>query len=179
VALSEYYLKISVSGLLGFESLGTSKLFSAAAFQPAATGALRWRLFDFGKVDAEVAASRGRDAEALAQYRSTVLHAAEDVENAFTGLVQSEQRTESLQSQLASLTRARDLSQQSYGAGAIALTDVLDADRQLLSAQDDLARNRADSARAAVRAYRAVGGGWTLPEARSASFIVPVPSAPG
>jgi NodT family efflux transporter outer membrane factor (OMF) lipoprotein len=160
VALSEYYPKISLSGLLGVESLSTQKLFSAAAFQPAATGALRWRLFDFGKVDAEVAASRGRDAEALAQYRATVLHAAEDVENAFTGLVQTEKRTGSLQAQVASLARARDLSQQSYGAGAIALTDVLDADRQLLAAQDDLARNRADAAREAVRSYRALGGGW-------------------
>jgi NodT family efflux transporter outer membrane factor (OMF) lipoprotein len=162
VALAEYYPKISISGLLGFESLSTSKLFSAAAFQPAATGALRWRLFDFGKVDAEVASSRGRDAEALAQYRATVLHAAEDVENAFTGLVQTEQRTTTLRAEVASLARARDLSQQSYSAGAIALTDVLDADRQLLSAQDDLARNRADAAREAVRSYRALGGGWPV-----------------
>jgi len=167
-AISEYYPKISISGLLGFESLSTSKLFSAAAFQPAATGALRWRLFDFGKVDAEVAASRGRDAEALAQYRATVLHAAEDVENAFIGLVQTEQRTGTLRAELASLARARDLSQQSYDAGAIALTDVLDADRQLLEAQDDLARNGADAAREAVRSYRALGGGWPVPEAQLA-----------
>jgi outer membrane protein TolC len=44
--------------------------------------------------------------------------------------------------------------------GAIDLTDVLDADRQLLSAQDELARTRSDTARAAVASFRALGGGW-------------------
>lgn len=163
VALADYYPKISLSGLLGFESLSTNHLFTAASFQPAATGALRWRLFDFGKVDAEVASARGADAEALARYRQTVLHAAEDVENAFTGLTQTEARAEKLEGEVASLTKARDLSQQSYASGVIPLTDVLDADRQLLAAQDDLARNRADAARAAVTCYRALGGGWSAP----------------
>jgi len=40
---------------------------------------------------------------------------------------------------------------------------VLDEDRQLLAAQDLLARVRTDDARAAVAAFRALGGGWTLP----------------
>jgi outer membrane protein TolC len=62
--------------------------------------------------------------------------------------------------EVASLQRARDLSQQSYLAGTIPLTDVLDADRQLLAAQDDLAANRTSSARAAVGSFRALGGGW-------------------
>ena len=66
-----------------------------------------------------------------------------------------------LHDEVGSLTQARDLSQQSYQAGAIALTDVLDADRQWLAARDDLAANRAEAARAAVRSFRAVGGGWT------------------
>ena len=51
-------------------------------------------------------------------------------------------------------------SQQSYAAGVIPLTDVLAADRQLLTARDDLADDRASAARAAVRTYRALGGGW-------------------
>ncbi len=161
VAIADYYPKISLTGLLGFDSMGANTLFTAHGFQSLGAGALRWRLFDFGKVDAEVASARGADAEALARYRQSVLRAAEDVENAFTALTQTETRTQQLQDEVASLTRARDLSQQSYGAGTIALTDVLDADRQLLVAQDDLAQNRADAARAAVRSFRALGGGWT------------------
>jgi NodT family efflux transporter outer membrane factor (OMF) lipoprotein len=161
VAMSDYYPKISLSGALGFDSLSANHLFTGSAFQPIGTGALRWRLFDFGKVDAEVAGARGRDAEALALYRQTVLHAAEDVENAFMELSQTELQTQELQDEVIALTRARDLSQESFSSGVIPLTDVLDADRQLLTAQDDFAQNRAAAARAAVHSFRALGGGWT------------------
>lgn len=160
-AIADYYPKISLSGALGFDSLGGDHLFSGRAFEPVGSGALRWRLFDFGRVDAEVAQARGADAEALARYRQTALAAAEDVGDAFTALTQSENHTRDLQDEVASLTRARDMSQQSYQSGAIPLTDVLDADRELLVAQDGLAASRADAARAAVRTFRAIGGGWT------------------
>jgi NodT family efflux transporter outer membrane factor (OMF) lipoprotein len=160
-ALSDYYPKLSLSGLLGFDSLSANHLFTAAAFQPAISGALRWRIFDFGKVDAEVGQARGANAEALARYRQTVLHAAEDVENAFKTLVELEARTAALESEVQSLQRSRDLSQQAFTAGSIPLTDVLDADRQLLVARDTLAQNRGDAVRAAVRSFRALGGGWS------------------
>jgi outer membrane protein TolC len=45
-------------------------------------------------------------------------------------------------------------------SGVIPLTDVLDADRQLLSAQDQLALTRANIDQAAVWSFRAIGGGW-------------------
>jgi outer membrane protein TolC len=44
--------------------------------------------------------------------------------------------------------------------GVIPLTDVLDADRQLLSAQDQLALARANTDQSAVQSFRAIGGGW-------------------
>ncbi len=47
-----------------------------------------------------------------------------------------------------------------YAAGAVALIDVLDADRALLDASDKLAQARASAARASVAAVRALGGGY-------------------
>jgi len=159
-AVAEYYPKISISGLLGFDSLSAGHLFKAATFQREAVAGLRWRLFDFGKVDAEVAVARSANAEALAHYRQSILHAAEDVEDAFTALVQLEVHSQELQREVAALKRARDSSQSAYAAGVIPLTDVLDADRQLLSAQDQLALTRANTDQAAVQSFRAIGGGW-------------------
>ena len=159
-AIAEYYPKISLAGLLGYESSSPSDLFKAATFQPQGIAGLRWRVFDFGKVSAEVAQARGSNAEALARYQQAVLRAAEEVENAFTSLVQLEAHNQELLTEVAALKRARDASQEAYQGGVIALTDVLDADRQLLTAQDELAQTRADSARAAVGTFRALGGGW-------------------
>jgi NodT family efflux transporter outer membrane factor (OMF) lipoprotein len=160
VAISDYYPKVSLSGVLGLDTIAAGDLFTERAFQPAAIGGLRWRLFDFGKINAEVAQARGGYAEALADYRLSVLKATEDVENALMTLSQTQARLRELQDEVAALTRARDLSQQAYEAGAIPLTDVLDADRQLLIARDQLETTRADAARAAVRTFRSFGAGW-------------------
>jgi len=105
--------------------------------------------------------ARGANAEALVQYRGSVLRAAEDVEDAFSLLALSEQRRHEIVIEIGALQRVRDRSQESYKAGVIGLTDVLDADRQLLVAKDDLASTRESAARAAVGSFRALGGGWT------------------
>jgi NodT family efflux transporter outer membrane factor (OMF) lipoprotein len=160
VAVSDYYPKISLSALLGFESMKPGQLFKATTFQPAAVGGLRWRLFDFGKVDAEVAHAKGANAEALVTYRQTVLRATEDVENAFMSLAQQEIRMNELAKEETALLQARDIAQENYKAGTTSLTDVLDANRQLLAARDQLAQTRSDTARAAVASFRALGGGW-------------------
>jgi NodT family efflux transporter outer membrane factor (OMF) lipoprotein len=160
VAVAEYYPKISLSGVLGLDSLNSGSLWTGGAFQAAGVAGLRWRLFDFGRVDAEVKQARGANAEALLHYRQAVLKAAEDVENALATLAETQAYITEVQAEVQSLTRARDLSQEAYRAGSIALTDVLDADRELLTAQDQLDANRADAARAAVGVFRSFGGGW-------------------
>src|SRR5207247_7592821 len=138
-ALAEYYPKLSLSSIVGSEALAPAHLFQQQGFQPLSVVGLRWRLFDFGAVAAEVDRAEGANAEALLQYRSAVLRAAEDVENAFTLLVQSENRRNEILREIAELQRVCDLSEEAYAAGVIGLTDVLDADRQLLAAKDNLA----------------------------------------
>ena len=160
-ALAEYYPKLSLSGIVGSQAVAPAHLFEQQGFQPVSVVGLRWRLFDFGRVAAEVEQARGANAEALLQYRGSVLHAAEDVEDAFSLLVQSENRRNEILREITELQRVRDRSEESYAAGVIGLTDVLDADRQLLVAKDDLAIARESAARAAVGSYRALGGGWT------------------
>ena len=96
-------------------------------------------------------------------YRQAVLKAAEDVENSLASLAETEAYSAEVQAEVQSLTRSRGLSQQAYKAGSITLTDVLDADRQLLTAQDQLTANRADAARAAVLVFRSFGGGREFP----------------
>ena len=166
VAMAGYYPSFSLSGALGFESLDAGKLLSAAAFQPVALAGLHWRLFDFGRVDAEVAQARGANREALLRYRASMLRATEDVENAIVSLTELEHQHALLVREVDAHLQARDAAQDAWRGGAISLVEVLDEDRQLLAAQDLLASVRTDDARAAVAAFRALGGGWTLPAPR-------------
>jgi NodT family efflux transporter outer membrane factor (OMF) lipoprotein len=163
VALAQYYPQVSLSGLLGFASLDSGKLFTGSALQSQGALGLHWRLFDFGRVDAEVKQARGANAEALATYRGSMLKATEDVENAIVALTQLEAQHAVLENEVAAHTRARDAAQDAYKGGAVSLLEVLDEDRQLLASRDLLARVRADDARAAVSAFRALGGGWDVP----------------
>jgi NodT family efflux transporter outer membrane factor (OMF) lipoprotein len=161
-AVAEYYPKISLAGVLGFDSLSAGRFLSAQSFQPQATAGLRWRLFDFGRVDAEVAQANSAYAEVLLAYRQSVLRATEEVENAFTSLAQRQIEIHELSDEVDALRRARDTSQDLYLAGASSLTDVLDAERESLLAQDELAQARADSDRSAVASFRALGGGFRM-----------------
>ncbi|MDH0745122.1 efflux transporter outer membrane subunit [Pseudomonas sp. GD03842] len=159
-AIADYYPKLSLSGVLGYDSTTGHHLFTSQAFQPSIGGLVRWRLFDFGKIDAEVAHAKGEQAEALARYRQSVLRGCEDVENALVAVAQTEERRKELADEVVALTRARDLSERAYKSGAITLTDVLDANRELLVARDSLSSTQSDSTRAVVSLYRSIGGGW-------------------
>ena len=169
VAISEYYPKFTLGGLLGTATMGLGGLFSGGATQASGFLGLRWRLFDFGRVDAEVAAARGKNAEALAAYRLTVLRASEDVENAFSALVKQQARAEILAEGDTSLTKARASSFAAYKGGVSSLIDVLDVDRRLLETRDAEVQARAAAARAAVASFRALGGGWDAPQEQVAS----------
>jgi NodT family efflux transporter outer membrane factor (OMF) lipoprotein len=160
VAISEYYPKFTLSGLLGTATTAAGGLFSGNAAQANGILGLRWRLFDFGRVDAEIKAARGRNAEALAAYRLTVLKASQDVENAFSTLVQQEARAATLAQGEAALARARITSDRAYQGGVISLIEVLDADRRLLETRDAAIQARTAATRGAVASFRALGGGW-------------------
>ena len=165
VAVSEYYPKLSLGGLIGTATMSTGGLFRGGATQASGILGLRWRLFDFGRVDAEVAAARGRNAEALAAYRLTVLRASEDVENAFSSLVKQQARAQIFAEGDLSLTKARKTSFAAYKGGVSSLIEVLDADRRLLENRDGEIQARAAAAHAAVASFRALGGGWDAPRA--------------
>ncbi|MET0934363.1 MAG: TolC family protein, partial [Luteibacter sp.] len=169
VAVSGYYPQVSLSALLGFSTLGSGHLLTGQAFQPQAALGLHWRLFDFGRVDAEVQQAKGANAEALARYRSAMLRATEDVENAIVSLTQLEAQHALLTDEVDAHTRARDAAQDAYTGGAVSLIEVLDEDRQLLASRDLLSRVHTDDARSAVAAFRALGGGWDAPHDTVAS----------
>ncbi|WP_260958718.1 efflux transporter outer membrane subunit [Pseudomonas citri] len=160
-AVAEYYPKFSLSALLGSAtSVSAGHLFSNGASQATGTLGLRWRLFDFGRINARIDQAKGQEAEALAAYRQSVLRATEDVENAFSALVNRQAQSTTLVDGETSLTKARRSSFIAYQKGTASLIDVLHADETVLQVADARAQAQTESARAAVAAFKALGGGW-------------------
>ncbi len=169
VAVAEYYPKFSLGGMVGSAtSVSSGNLFSSGASQGAGMLGLRWRLFDFGRIDAQIDAAKGQDAEMLAAYRLAALRATEDVENAFSALVKREAQTALLAQGEVSLGRARGASFAAYQKGVVSLIEVLQADESLLRVADARVQAQTESARAAVSAFKALGGGWLHSEGGAA-----------
>jgi NodT family efflux transporter outer membrane factor (OMF) lipoprotein len=161
VAVSEYYPKFSFNALLGSATaVSGDNLFTAGASQSAGVLGLRWRLFDFGRINAQIEQAKGQEAEALAAYRLSVLRATEDVENAFSALVNRKTQAAILTGGETALASARQSSFIAFQQGTASLIDVLHNDETLLQASDARAQAQTESARAAVAAFRALGGGW-------------------
>ncbi|RLJ38115.1 efflux transporter outer membrane subunit [Acidovorax sp. 106] len=161
VAMAEYYPKISISGLIGgATSISSGNLFTGGASQAAAVAGLRWRLFDFGRINAQIHNAQAQEAEALAAYRQAVLRATEDVENALVSLSRRREQASLLAEGAQSLQRARDASGAAYDKGVVSLIEVLQADESLLNVLDAQVQAHTESTRSSVAIFRAVGGGW-------------------
>lgn len=169
-AIAEYYPKLSLSGLIGSAtSVASGNLFTSGAGQAAGVLGLRWRLFDFGRIDAQIDLAKGQEAELLSAYRLAALRATEDVENALSSLVRREEQAAVLTRGVDAFGRARDASFAAYQKGVVSLIEVLQADENLLRASDARVQAQTESVRAAVAAFKALGGGW---QARESDALV-------
>lgn len=167
-AMAEYYPKLSLSGMLGSStSVSTGNLFSGGASQAAGVLGLRWRLFDFGRINAQIAQAKGREAEMLSAYRLAALRATEEVENALTAWVKREEQTVALRQNMDAVSQARAASVAAYEKGVVARIDVLQVDGELWRASDARAQAQIDTARAAVASFKALGGGGYSSDAGS------------
>jgi len=160
MAIAEFYPKFSLSGMIGSATaISGGNLFTSGASEASAVLGLRWRLFDFGRINAQIAQARGQEAEALAAYRQSALRATADVENALTDMNQRNRQAATLEQGVQAWQQARQASFSAYQKGVVSLIEVLQADDKLLQASDLRAQAQAEAARAAVAAFKALGGG--------------------
>jgi NodT family efflux transporter outer membrane factor (OMF) lipoprotein len=117
-------------------------------------------IFDGGRLKGNVSIAESRERELVETYRKAILAAFADVETALAAAGRLARR-EALQIQVEERAReALRLAEVRYREGADDLLSVLDAQRTLFDAQDQLALVRLDRLEAAVALFRALGGGW-------------------
>lgn len=157
VALAEYYPHVTLSALFGFNSARLSNLFTGSSALVQGGGALRWRLFDFGRVDAQVKVSRGVAREALADYRSAVLRASEEVETGFAQARAQALNADVMAQRRDALAAAAGRADAALAKGAQSQDSNIMAHAALDAAEADLITARTDAGRAAIGARRALG----------------------
>ena len=123
---------------------------------------ISWRLFDGGRVRAEIRAREAAERQAALAYEQAVLAALGDAERALGdyhgGLDTLERRGMALDAARTSYGHAKAR----YAAGDIALVELLAAQRSLHEAETAAARAHTNAAVQLVALYKALGGGWDV-----------------
>jgi outer membrane protein, multidrug efflux system len=118
-------------------------------------------IFHGGRLRAGVRLSEARKTELVENYKTTMLGALRDVEDALAAVSSARRRFVDL---AVSVRESRNAYQQSrvrYEAGSDDFQTVLDAQRTLFEAEDSLAVARYERVIAAIQLIRALGGGWS------------------
>jgi outer membrane protein, multidrug efflux system len=117
-------------------------------------------IFDGGQRRAGIRSQQAAAQGALAAYRSTVLGALEDVENALVARTTADQRIAALREQVEASERSVLLARNNYRAGTNDFRALLESERSLLSARDGLANAQGAQVNAVIQLFLALGGGW-------------------
>src|SRR5450759_3431705 len=121
-------------------------------------------IFDGGRLRAQVDVVASRERELVENYRKAVLAALSDVESALAAGGRTAEQ-ELLQEKVVEQARlALRLAEIRYREGADDLLTVLDAQRTLFQAEDQLAQIRLSRLQASVGLFKALGGAWKMPE---------------
>ncbi len=167
-----FFPRISLTGLFGFASGSLGNLFSGSARTWSFTGDVAGPIYTGGGLRAAVDQAEARRDQSFANYELVIQNAFRDVEDSLADLRHSAELRDTVERRVATLQRSVELANLRYENGYSDYLDVLDAERNLFSAQLQLASTRGDYDRALVSLYRALGGDWTSPPPLSAQEAV-------
>ena len=145
VAVAAFYPSVTLSG-----SVGLAGAAALAACSTSTRGTMRpgpgitIPIFQGGQLNATLHLRKAQQEEAAVNYQKTVLQAWHDVDNALTAYQTEQARRDQLVLAVAQNQRALALAQSRYQQGVADFLTVLDAERSLLSTQQQLARQHDD-----------------------------------
>jgi multidrug efflux system outer membrane protein len=158
VATADLFPRVNFTGFVGFLSGDGAQLGKAASRAWLINPAVSWPALDYGSVHARLRGARAEADGALSAYQKAVLMALEDFEDACVGYSTQEARLADVIEQAQASRRAEQLAQIQYREGSINFLVLLDAQRTLLQAEDELAQAETAANTGAVAVYKALGG---------------------
>lgn len=176
VETADLYPRFSLTGSFAFEGEEFSDQFDMNARSWSIGPTVRWRLFDRREIRNRIAAAGARADQAFLAYDQAVLIALEDVEDAVVLFHQTQARRKSLESAVAASQRAVDLATDRFTAEIDDYLNVLEGQKTLYDAQDELAQSELATALAVVALYKALGGGWTEDRVEEPAPEAPTPT---
>jgi outer membrane protein, multidrug efflux system len=164
VATADLYPSFSLTGTLGLASLSTGNFFDSGSHVYGIGPSLRWNIFDMGKIRQQIVVEDARTEQALLNYELTMRKAIKEVEDSLNAYHEQRLRLQALDRYVLASRETLDMSSKLYKEGLTGFQDVLDAQRSLLSAENDQDQALGNTAIQLVGLYKALAGGWTTEE---------------
>jgi multidrug efflux system outer membrane protein len=177
VAKADYFPTISLTGLFGYVSTELDNLLSSSANVWSAGAAIGGPIYQGGRVSGEVAASEAVQRQALTGYLKTVQLAFREVDDALVNLQKSREQLAAEGNRRDALLQYARLAKLRYDEGYSSYIDVLDAQRQLFTAELQYIAVQGDVYASLVSTYKAMGGGW-IDIAKKSADEIDFPPAP-
>jgi outer membrane protein TolC len=174
VAVANFYPSVKLSGSLGFQALQPWRVFNVNALNYAGGSGITIPIFEGGQLKATLELTKAQQEEAAIVYQKTVLSAWHDVDNALTAYQTTQARRDQLTQAVADNQRALSLAQSRYQDGVADFLQVLTAQQNLLSTQQQLAQTTTNVSENLVALYKALGGGWETQLPRSNDDLTPL-----
>jgi NodT family efflux transporter outer membrane factor (OMF) lipoprotein len=154
------YPSINLVGNIATSGLSLGDLAKSSSIGWSFGPTLNVPIFQGGRLRAAVEVAQAQRDQNFLAYRTAILKALEDVENALVSLSQGRIRHHRLAAAVKAYREAATLSHSLYQSGATSFLNVLDAERSLYSAEDGMLQSRITLATSYVALNKALGGGW-------------------
>jgi len=161
VAEANLYPKITLSGNIGLSALNLGDLLGTDSLSTGATSGISWPVYQAGKIMKNIELQWATHEQRLIAYKSALLTALEDVENALISYSYDLARRESLLKASESAEQAAETSRAQYSSGLIDFQSVLEAESTLLTFQNNVVQSDAQIIKDLIGLYKALGGGWS------------------
>jgi multidrug efflux system outer membrane protein len=159
-ARAEYFPRISLTGLLGFESSELSDWFHRGSRIWQVAGGVSAPIFTAGRIGANVEAVTAQQQQSLYDYLLTIQTSFKEVEDALIAGRKLREQQQAQDRQVRALQRTLRLATLRYDNGYSSYLEVLDAQRNVFNAELQQVQLQRSRLGAAVDLYTALGGGW-------------------
>ncbi|MDB5656612.1 MAG: efflux system, outer rane lipoprotein NodT [Tardiphaga sp.] len=154
------YPSVSLTGSVSTSALNIGDIGKASTIGWSLGPSISVPIFNGGKLRAAVDIAGAQRDEYYLAWRSSVLTALEDVENALVSLAQERIKIQRLGEASRRYGEAARLSRALYTSGSTSFLESLDAERSYYTAEDSLIVSRVAIATSYIALAKALGGGW-------------------
>jgi NodT family efflux transporter outer membrane factor (OMF) lipoprotein len=160
VARAAFFPTFSLNGSAGYETTSISRWFSAPSLFWSVGPGAALSLFDGGLRQAITDQAKASYEEQVANYRNTVLHALQEVEDQLAARRQLELEYQATASSAKAATEFQHQAQLRYEGGAASYFEVVQSRLSSIQNQINLETVRLQRQNAQITLIKALGGGW-------------------